>query len=61
MKTWDDSASSDRKDQHLMQYWNEVQNILLSITGRSDLTSILITNYTYGSVIVDFNLSPGVN
>jgi hypothetical protein len=44
-----------------MQNWNDVQELLLSITGRPDLTYIVITNYTYGSVIVNLNLSPGIN
>lgn len=61
MKDWNASASSDRKDQQLMQNWNDVQEMLLKITGKPDLSYILITNYAYGSVIVNFNLSPGVD
>lgn len=58
MQSWSDNQTSDRKDQVLMQNWVHVQSLLLSLSGKSDLSSTVVTDYSSGSVIVNANISP---
>jgi hypothetical protein len=58
MVSWSDNSSTDIKNQLVMQYWSFVQDLLLKITGRSDFSSILVTSYSYGSIIVSSTISP---
>jgi hypothetical protein len=44
-----------------MQYWSYIQSLLLNISGRSDLSSIIVTNCTCGSVVVSSSISPAPN
>lgn len=52
MNTWSEQSTSAEKNRELMKHWGYIQNMLMQIGSVSDMSSIMITSVSNGSVIV---------
>lgn len=52
MSTWSDLSTPAEKNKEIMKNWGYVQNMLMQIGSVNDMSSIMVTSVTNGSVIV---------
>ena len=52
MNTWNDQSSTAEKNRELMKNWGYIQNMLMQIGSVKDMSSVMVTSVSNGSVIV---------
>lgn len=52
MSTWNDQSTSAEKNRELMKNWGHIQKMLMYIGSVEDMSSVMVTSVSNGSVVV---------